>query len=127
MARQFYAAFACLLGLGIPTLCLVFSSPEAQDKALGRTLTFTERVAYQRTIEEAHWRHRIWQKDNPQSKPPIDAMVASATRKENRRLSAQIAVCRRATGVANHSERASSRDGANGQSLETARRVPRNL
>jgi hypothetical protein len=28
-----------------------------------RTLTFAERVAYQRAIEEIYWRHRIWPKD----------------------------------------------------------------
>src|SRR6516165_229887 len=27
-----------------------------------RTLTFTDRVAYQRAIEEVYWRHRSWEK-----------------------------------------------------------------
>ncbi len=30
-----------------------------------RTLMFAERVAYQRAIEEVHWRHRIWPKERP--------------------------------------------------------------
>jgi hypothetical protein len=29
-----------------------------------KTLTFAERVAYQRAIEEVYWRHRIWPKEN---------------------------------------------------------------
>jgi hypothetical protein len=29
-----------------------------------RTLTFTERVAYQRAIEEVYWQHRIWPQAN---------------------------------------------------------------
>jgi hypothetical protein len=41
-----------------------------------RTLTFTERVAYQRAIEEIYWRHRIWPKENPQPKPPLDAIIS---------------------------------------------------
>ncbi len=30
-----------------------------------RTLTFEERVSYQRAIEEVYWRHRIWSKKRP--------------------------------------------------------------
>ena len=36
--------------------------PEAQTKASYKALTFAERVAYQRAIEEVYWRHRIWPK-----------------------------------------------------------------
>jgi N-acetylneuraminic acid mutarotase len=39
-------------------------------------LTFTQRVAYQRTIEQVYWRHRIWPKDNPRSKPPLEAVLS---------------------------------------------------
>jgi hypothetical protein len=39
-------------------------------------LTFVERVAYQYAIEEVYWRHRIWPKDNPQPKPPLDAVIS---------------------------------------------------
>src|SRR6476620_6904889 len=41
-----------------------------------RTLTFEDRVAYQRLIEEIYWRHRIWPKGNPQQKPTLAAIVS---------------------------------------------------
>src|SRR4030095_11225518 len=43
-----------------------------------RTLTFAERVAYQRTIEEVYWHHRIWPKERPDPKPLLDAMMSQA-------------------------------------------------
>jgi N-acetylneuraminic acid mutarotase len=39
-------------------------------------LTFAERIAYQRAIEEVRWRHRIWPKGNPQTKPPLDVVIS---------------------------------------------------
>src|SRR4029453_11823715 len=41
-----------------------------------KTLTFAERVAYQRAIEEVYWRHRIWPKENRQVKPSLDAVMS---------------------------------------------------
>ena len=35
-----------------------------------QTLTFEDRVAAQRAIEEVYHHHRIWPTDNPQPKPP---------------------------------------------------------
>ncbi len=43
-----------------------------------RTLSFAERVAYQRTIEEVYWRHRIWPKERPDSKPSLEAVMSQA-------------------------------------------------
>src|SRR5215831_195256 len=43
-----------------------------------RTLTFAERVAYQRAIEEVYWRHRIWPKENLNPKPPLDKVMSQA-------------------------------------------------
>ena len=43
-----------------------------------KELTFTERVAYQRAIEEVLWRHRIWPKENSRPKPSLGAMISSA-------------------------------------------------
>ena len=43
-----------------------------------RTLTFAERVAYQRGIEEVYWRHRIWPKERPDPKPSLDAVMSQA-------------------------------------------------
>jgi len=41
-------------------------------------LTFADRVAYQRAIEEVYWRHRIWPKERPDAKPSLDAVVFRA-------------------------------------------------
>ena len=38
-------------------------------------LTFGERVAYQRAIEEVYCRHRIWPKENRTRKPSLDAVM----------------------------------------------------
>ena len=43
-----------------------------------RTLTFAERVAYQRAIEDVYWRHRIWPKERPDPKPSLDAVMSQA-------------------------------------------------
>jgi N-acetylneuraminic acid mutarotase len=43
-----------------------------------RTLTIEERVAYQRTIEEIYWRHRIWPKERKDPKPSLDAVMSQA-------------------------------------------------
>src|SRR5262249_7310992 len=42
------------------------------------SLTFEERVAYQRAIEEVYWRHRIWPKENPQTKPLLTQVMPEA-------------------------------------------------
>ena len=41
-------------------------------------MTFAERVAYQRAIEDVYWRHRIWPKENPDPKPSLDAVMSQA-------------------------------------------------
>jgi hypothetical protein len=43
-----------------------------------RTLTFEDRVAYQRAIEEVYWRHRIWPKECPDPKPSLDGVFPRA-------------------------------------------------
>jgi N-acetylneuraminic acid mutarotase len=43
-----------------------------------KTLTFTNRVAYQRAIEEVYWRHRIWPKENHYAKPSLDKVMPQA-------------------------------------------------
>src|SRR5205823_7360140 len=40
-------------------------------------LTFADRVAYQRAIEEVYWRHRIWPKERPDPKPSLDEVMPS--------------------------------------------------
>src|SRR5436309_3206954 len=43
-----------------------------------QTLTFADRVAYQRAIEEVYWQHRIWPKANAGPKPPLDKVMSQA-------------------------------------------------
>src|SRR5436190_18791688 len=57
---------------------LAFFRPEASTKGSQRMLTFAQRVAYQRAIEEVYWRHRIWPKENPDPKPSLDAVMSQA-------------------------------------------------
>src|SRR5438093_5351323 len=57
---------------------LPFFRPEASTKDSQRMLTFAQRVAYQRAIEEVYWRHRIWPKENADPKPSLDAVMSQA-------------------------------------------------
>ena len=43
-----------------------------------QTLSFAERVAYQRVIEEVYWRYRIWPAANPNPKPPLEQVMSHA-------------------------------------------------
>src|SRR5437588_8634033 len=43
-----------------------------------RALTFGDRVAYQRAIEEVYWQHRIWPKANAGPKPPLAKVMSQA-------------------------------------------------
>src|SRR5438045_572071 len=57
---------------------LAFLRSEAPAKNFQRSLSFAERVAYQRAIEDVYWRHRIWPKERPDPKPSLDAVVSQA-------------------------------------------------
>jgi N-acetylneuraminic acid mutarotase len=57
---------------------MAFFGPQAPTKISPRTLSFAERVSYQRAIEEVYWRHRIWPKENPNPKPSLDAVMSQA-------------------------------------------------
>ena len=60
--------------------CLVAKAdsfrPEATNTASQRTLTFANRVAYQRAVEQVYWQHRVWPKENPRSKPSLDEVMS---------------------------------------------------
>ena len=43
-----------------------------------RSLSFADRVAYQRAIEDIYWRHRIWPDTNVGPKPSLDAVMSQA-------------------------------------------------
>jgi putative metal-binding protein/Kelch motif protein/galactose oxidase-like protein len=44
--------------------------------AYARELTFEDRVAAQKAIEQVFWNHRIWPKENPGPKPPLSAVLS---------------------------------------------------
>jgi N-acetylneuraminic acid mutarotase len=84
----FSSGFLSLRALIIVLLCaaggcsiltgslLGFFRPEGSGKLAGRTLTFEERVSYQRAIDEVYRRHRIWPKENSNPKPSLDAVIS---------------------------------------------------
>jgi len=43
-----------------------------------KALTFADRVAYQRAIEEVYWQHRSWPDANGGAKPPLDKVMSQA-------------------------------------------------
>src|SRR5262245_61717696 len=84
---------ALLFSCVIVALCSAINLPEQPPKALppqdnaaygangqeNRSLSFADRVAYQRAIEEVYWRHRIWPEQRPDPKPSLDAVISQAT------------------------------------------------
>src|SRR5437763_3296466 len=68
-------AAACLL---VTRALPAFLRSEAPANLPQRTLSFAERVAYQRAIEDVYWRHRIWPKERPDPKPSLDAVISQA-------------------------------------------------
>src|SRR5262249_46967263 len=67
-------AVACFVSAR--TLPGFFKNQSANDSQ--RTLTFAERVMYQRAIEDVYWQHRIWPKERPDPKPSLDAVMSQA-------------------------------------------------
>ena len=57
---------------------LAFLHPQGPSNASQRTLSFEQRLSYQRAIEEVYWRHRIWPKERPDPKPSLDAVMSQA-------------------------------------------------
>src|SRR5213083_435071 len=82
-----------LFSCAIVALCSAINLPQQPPKAgpprgnalfganghESATLSFAERVAYQRAIEDVYWRHRIWPKERPDPKPSLDALMSQAT------------------------------------------------
>jgi N-acetylneuraminic acid mutarotase len=57
---------------------LGFFQSQRPSNSSQRTLTFDERVIYQKAIEEVYWRHRIWPGDRPDPKPSLEAVMPQA-------------------------------------------------
>src|SRR5438477_4935973 len=72
-AHLIRGAFFLLLLVSVSTIPFALGSWQAHAQ---RTLTFAQRVAYQRAIEDVYWRHRIWPKERPNAKPPLDAVMS---------------------------------------------------
>jgi N-acetylneuraminic acid mutarotase len=71
------AATACFILIPIRS-GLAFHQPQAPSNLSQRTLTFEERVSYQRAIEEVYWRHRIWPNERKDPKPSLDAVMSQS-------------------------------------------------
>jgi N-acetylneuraminic acid mutarotase len=87
------AAWALFLSVAFIAASSAFNSPNRWQSPAGttggydvtgktssqpRAVSFAERVAYQRAIEDVYWRHRIWPKENPNPKPSLDAVMSQA-------------------------------------------------
>src|ERR1043166_7369612 len=86
------SAAALLFSSAIVALCAAVNLPEKVVKGSlpqsnatfgantyeKRSLSFADRVAYQRAIEDVYWRHRIWPKERPDPKPSLDAVMSQA-------------------------------------------------
>src|SRR5438094_8936752 len=60
---------------------LAFPHSQTPSNSSQRTLSFEERVSYQRAIEEVYWRHRIWPRnggERPDPKPSLDPVMSHA-------------------------------------------------
>src|SRR6267154_2128537 len=78
MALVLCAAAACSVVSGTLLAFFRAEAPLKVSHPAAAGLTFAERVAYQRAIEEVYWRHRIWPKERPDPKPPLDAVISQA-------------------------------------------------
>jgi hypothetical protein len=87
------AAYAVFLAVAFIAASSAFNSPNkwyksavatvgynrmAKSPNQPRALSFAERVAYQRAIEDVYWRHRMWPKENSDPKPSLDAVMTQA-------------------------------------------------
>ena len=68
-----WAAAACSLFGGAAV-----DSVHSTVRDTQRTLTFAERVAYQRAVEDVYWHHRTWPRERPDIKPSLDAVMSQA-------------------------------------------------
>src|SRR6476620_1678572 len=77
--RGLFALLVCAAACVMATRTSpAFLRSEAPPTVSQHTLTFAERVAYQRAIEDVYWRHRIWPKERPDPKPSLDAVMSQA-------------------------------------------------
>src|ERR1043166_2700763 len=73
--RHSLLALPCTMAL---IVAISFALAERSKPAQARSLTFAERVAHQRAIEEIYWRHRLWPGDRADAKPSLDRVMSKA-------------------------------------------------
>lgn len=66
------------VGVLLASVAFAGMTPPGSSNAnfFNRTLTFEQRVNYQRKIEEVYWRHRIWPKERTDSKPTLETVMS---------------------------------------------------
>src|SRR5437660_7320405 len=77
VALLFCAAITCSIVITTRS-GLAFLRREKPSNASQGTLSFEQRVSYQRAIEDVYWRHRIWPKERKDPKPSLDAVMSQA-------------------------------------------------
>ena len=130
-AQIFRSAFYLLLLLAICAMTFALAkqsfgglTTSATPSKQTGTLSFAERVAYQRAIEEVYWRHRIWPRSPGEQsgpKPALEKIMSQA------QIEAKVGEYLRNSEPANrilappdHARAAPSRDGTNGAEHKTA-------
>ena len=66
--QRFCLVLACLILIW----SVLFLAAEANS------ISFEQRVACQRAVEEVYWKHTIWPADNPQPKPVLQAVMTES-------------------------------------------------
>jgi len=90
---SFRLLVAVLLCAGVCCLVMAGTSRATAGKAASlhsqvpvnvsqRTLTFAERVSYQRAIEDVYWRHRIWPRSRGENSDPKSSLDAVMTQSQ---------------------------------------------
>src|SRR5438046_2240808 len=85
-AQILRSPFYALLLLGICAIPFALAkrsfdgrtTPATPSKQTQTTLSFADRVAYQRAIEDVYWQHRIWPKEQSGPKPPLEKIMSQA-------------------------------------------------
>src|SRR5437762_11911918 len=85
-AQILRSAFYLLLLLGICAIPFALAKRSFNGRTTSATsstqtpgtLSFADRVAYQRAIEDVYWQHRIWPKANAGPKPPLGKVMTQA-------------------------------------------------
>ncbi len=73
-----FGIIAATLLCSFTMVAVCVSGTAASFSGQARTLTFVERVGYQRAIEEVYWRHRIWPTAGPEPSRSLKTVMSQA-------------------------------------------------